>query len=94
MLLFFISAYRSCSPDEFSCRNAKCIRKSYQCDKEDDCGDNSDERPEDCIKDTPTCSGAQFKCDNGECIDYERVCNKQLDCTDESDEPAHCSKLF
>lgn len=37
------SKYRECSADEFTCSNAKCIRKTYHCDGEDDCGDNSDE---------------------------------------------------
>lgn len=34
--------FRTCTPDEFSCRNAKCIRKTYLCDGEDDCGMNCD----------------------------------------------------
>ena len=37
------SVYKTCSPQEFSCQNFKCIRMSYKCDGEDDCGVNSDE---------------------------------------------------
>ncbi len=35
--------YRTCSEQEFSCQNSKCISKNYKCDGEDDCGDGSDE---------------------------------------------------
>ena len=35
--------YAGCDSDEFSCDNRNCIPKSYRCDTDDDCGDNSDE---------------------------------------------------
>ena len=35
--------YKECTDEEFTCQNSKCIKKTYRCDKEDDCGDNSDE---------------------------------------------------
>lgn len=89
--LFFTAAFRTCGSDEFTCRNAKCIRKIYHCDGEDDCGDGSDELAKDCATEAPTCSGTQFHCKSGhQCIPYEHVCNKQIDCDDSSDEPAHC----
>ena len=37
----------TCESDEWACSNAKCIRSSWKCDGEDDCGDNSDEK--DCL---------------------------------------------
>ena len=33
-----------CFHDEFICANNQCIDKEYYCDKDDDCGDGSDER--------------------------------------------------
>jgi dystroglycan 1 len=32
-----------CEPNEFACRNGKCVQKMWVCDSDDDCGDNSDE---------------------------------------------------
>ena len=34
---------KSCGPNEFTCRNKNCVRKSKICDKIDDCGDGTDE---------------------------------------------------
>lgn len=33
----------SCRSDGFQCRNGDCIKKVYQCDREHDCDDKSDE---------------------------------------------------
>jgi hypothetical protein len=32
-----------CAPNEFQCRNRKCITRSKTCDGRDDCDDGSDE---------------------------------------------------
>jgi len=32
-----------CLLSQFQCNNGKCIDRGYQCDTEDDCGDDSDE---------------------------------------------------
>lgn len=82
--------FRECSEDEFSCRNTKCIRKTYLCDGEDDCGDGSDENLSQCKPTTLTCPNDQYRCKSGQCIASNLVCNKKLDCEDGSDESPHC----
>lgn len=44
---------RHCPLDAFQCNNMLCKPLSWRCDGEDDCGDNSDEDPEQCSK-TPS----------------------------------------
>lgn len=34
---------RPCQDDQFSCQNGRCIPRGWSCDREDDCGDKSDE---------------------------------------------------
>lgn len=41
-------APRPCSESEFRCDNEQCIPGNWECDNDNDCGDNSDER--DCGK--------------------------------------------
>lgn len=36
--------------DEFQCNNTLCKPLAWKCDGEDDCGDNSDENPDQCSK--------------------------------------------
>ncbi len=33
-----------CQADQFSCQNGRCIPRAWSCDREDDCGDMSDEK--------------------------------------------------
>ncbi|XP_072022320.1 uncharacterized protein [Amphiura filiformis] len=70
----------------FSCSNGECIDEYFVCNRENDCGDNSDEQ--NCPVE---CDG--FSCSNGECIHEYFVCNRENDCGDNSDEqncPSEC----
>ena len=78
----------ACQPDEYQCANYHCIRMSFACDGEDDCGDKSDE-PDTCTY--QSCSQDQFQCKGGRCIPKSHQCNGIKDCPDNSDEdPLHC----
>ncbi|XP_052813290.1 low-density lipoprotein receptor-related protein 2-like isoform X2 [Mya arenaria] len=75
-----------CQDDKFSCDNGRCIPLTYQCDFDDDCGDNSDEKAEfDCQN--RTCKQGWWKCKaNYRCIPDWLRCNGRDDCRDNSDE--------
>jgi len=47
-LVAVLSVGRHCPLDEFQCNNTLCKPLGWKCDGEDDCGDNSDENPEEC----------------------------------------------
>ena len=40
----------TCSPNDFQCNNSRCVHKSWLCDGDDDCLDNSDETNDQCRK--------------------------------------------
>ncbi|XP_061377044.1 sortilin-related receptor-like isoform X3 [Danaus plexippus] len=68
----------SCSPEEFSCKNGRCIRSTWRCDGNDDCGDGSDEVG--C-----GCAPPRIACD-GRCYLPHWRCDGDMDCADNSDE--------
>lgn len=47
MLVFNLSVWcsdeRTCEPYQFRCKNNRCVPGRWQCDYDNDCGDNSDE---------------------------------------------------
>uniref|UniRef100_A0ABM0M9V2 Sortilin-related receptor-like n=1 Tax=Saccoglossus kowalevskii TaxID=10224 RepID=A0ABM0M9V2_SACKO len=63
-------------------QNGKCIPASWHCDKDNDCGDSSDEQ--DCPY--QTCHPDEFTCGNGRCISGSWQCDLDNDCYDWSDE--------
>ena len=40
----------NCGPTEFRCSDRTCIPNSWVCDGHNDCGDNIDEEPPNCMK--------------------------------------------
>uniref|UniRef100_A0A4W5QI25 LDL receptor related protein 1 n=1 Tax=Hucho hucho TaxID=62062 RepID=A0A4W5QI25_9TELE len=91
-LSFSVSVGRHCPLDEFQCNNTLCKPLAWKCDGEDDCGDNSDENPDDCTKFQcpPT---RQFRCHNDRvCLPLARRCDGVDNCGDNSDE-IHCREF-
>ncbi|CAK1544808.1 unnamed protein product [Leptosia nina] len=68
---------------DFTCNNQRCIPKSWVCDGDDDCLDNSDEE-QNCTK--TTCNASEFMCKSGRCIPATFKCDSENDCGDFSDE--------
>ncbi|CAH0727121.1 unnamed protein product, partial [Brenthis ino] len=74
----------TCSPDEFACKNGMCITKSWRCNRNDDCGDMSDEVG--CV-----CAPPMLACDEAGCYLPSWRCDGDADCADMSDEK-ECGK--
>ncbi|KAL0278971.1 UNVERIFIED_CONTAM: hypothetical protein PYX00_000631 [Menopon gallinae] len=85
----------NCQIEQFQCRNKKCVSDKWVCDKENDCGDESDEDPLLCDHWNPSRESVvvrchDFHCRSGECIPLHHVCNGVKNCHDGSDEGSSC----
>ncbi|ESO92116.1 hypothetical protein LOTGIDRAFT_175728 [Lottia gigantea] len=82
LTLYFVDCI-PCTEDLFQCDNCRCISKSWLCDHNNDCGDNSDEA-HNCSY--PACSGSEYRCANERCISQQWLCDGNDECGDNSDE--------
>uniref|UniRef100_A0A4W5M5F4 Uncharacterized protein n=1 Tax=Hucho hucho TaxID=62062 RepID=A0A4W5M5F4_9TELE len=79
----------ACPAKEFQCHNRKCVAPIFVCDRDDDCGDWSDE--EKCS--VSTCGSHEFRCNDSDCIPALWSCDGDPDCGDKSDESMErCSR--
>ncbi|GAA6077980.1 low-density lipoprotein receptor-related protein 2a isoform X1 [Tachysurus ichikawai] len=80
-----------CQPGQFTCMNGHCIRATWKCDNDDDCGDGSDELERVCAE--RTCQPGHTKCQSTNiCIPRSYLCDGDNDCGDMSDESVtHCA---
>lgn len=70
-----------CPNHLFSCGNCICIPHHWVCDKDNDCGNNSDE-----LTCGPSCPDEYFTCQNHRCVKQSWLCDGDNDCSDNSDE--------
>ncbi len=50
LVCLYFAAYPTCNAEQFVCTSGRCVAASFQCDGDNDCGDNSDEKEDYCCK--------------------------------------------
>lgn len=75
-----------CEPNEFKCRNNKCVLKTWRCDGENDCGDDSDEAQCATLPPNANCRYDEYECRSKQCVPKSFQCDQHTDCMDGSDE--------
>lgn len=90
---FLLDNVNLCDPNQFVCNNSHCILKTWVCDDEDDCGDNSDEENCGIKQSSDQCRPTEFECRNSQCIPKSYHCDGSPDCLDLSDEVG-CGNLI
>ena len=81
LLVFELLDGKFCPPERFECDTHVCVNVKNRCNGVDDCGDNSDEKPEQC---QDKCGGRdRFQCDNRGYIaskDNPKICEDVDEC--------------
>ncbi|RXN00434.1 Low-density lipoprotein receptor-related protein 1B [Acipenser ruthenus] len=78
---------QTCQPNQYSCVNGRCIPQTWLCDRDDDCGDKSDEAPSCAMHPLGDCNSEEFYCHtDGTCVPERWHCDGDKDCEDGSDE--------
>merc|ERR1719341_2528662 len=83
----------SCGKNDFKCSNGDCVDMALKCDGEEDCGDGSDELPQNCDNEPRNDSNdiPKLLCGEGlqcglQCLPPSARCNGTWECPNYSDE--------
>nr|BAN20688.1 low-density lipoprotein receptor [Riptortus pedestris] len=80
---------RICPASMYVCADGRCIRPSWVCDGQDDCGDNSDEKNCEVPR---SCTSTEYTCKDGRCIPQWWQCDGDRDCSNGDDEDSCINK--